>query len=271
MKKILKNYNFRLGLFIISLLLLMMVISLFYTPYNPIQMNFKSKLQGFSPSHPLGTDNFGRDILSRIMAGSQTAFKVGFFTNLIGLTSGLILGSLSGYFGGLFDIIIMKIIDALMAFPGILLALMMIAVFGTGLRNTIIALAVMSMPRFTRIIRAGYIKYRDYPFVQAARLRGASPMRIMYVHILPNILSSIAVTSSLSFAGAVLGEAGLSYLGLGVQPPNPSWGKMLNEAQGYIFSNPFYSVIPGIFITLLVLGFNLMADGVRITTQSEDY
>lgn len=269
MKRLFKNFSFKIGFFIITALFLLMVLSIFYTPFDPVAMNFKEKLQGVSTKHLLGTDNFGRDVLSRIMMGSRTAFLVGITTNIFGITFGLIFGSLSGYLGGWYDTIIMKITESLMAFPGILLALMMIAIFGTGMRNTIIALGVMSVPRFTRIIRSGYIKYKNYPFVNAAKLRGASTLRIMYVHILPNLLSSIAVTSALSFTGAVLGEAGLSYLGLGIQPPDASWGKMLNEAQPFLFSNPSYSFIPGIFITLLVLGFNLMADGARLATEEE--
>ncbi|PKK40099.1 Dipeptide transport system permease protein DppC [Clostridiaceae bacterium JG1575] len=269
MSGVFRSTNFCIGAVLTGSLFLLMLLSFFYLPYDPGAMDLQLILAPPSGAHLLGTDHFGRDLLSRLMVGGQVAFAVGFFTVLFGLLVGLLLGSFSGYFGGWVDVVLMKVIDAQMAFPGVLLALMLIAVFGTGMRNTILALGIMSVPRFTRIIRAGYIKHRDDAFIQAARLRGAGPLRIMYRHILPNLVNPIAVTIATSFAGAVLSEAGLSYLGLGVQAPNPSWGRMLNEAQGYIFTQPLYAVIPGVVLTLLVLGFHLMADGVRIRAESE--
>ena len=157
----------------------------------------------------------------------------------------------------------MRFIDAQMAFPGVLIALMIISIFGPGLRNTIIALGIMSVPRFARMVRSGFLQYRSADFVNAAKARGAGSFRLMYIHILPNILSSLVITASLSFATAILSETGLSYLGLGVQPPTPSWGMMLKDAQQYIYLQPLSLVWPGIMITIMVLGFNFIGDGLR--------
>ncbi|HEY8462953.1 MAG TPA: ABC transporter permease [Bacillota bacterium] len=261
--RLFKNPSFLIGSILIGILLMMMVISFFYTPADPNAMNIQARFALPGAGHILGTDNFGRDILSRIMKGSQIAFSVGFLTLVIGLVAGTLIGSIAGYYGGIVDEVLMKIIDIKMAFPGVLLALMLIAAFGTGINNTLLALGLMAIPRFARVIRSGYLQYKEMDFVKAARARGAGNLRIMYIHILPNLLSPLIVTSSLSFASAVLAEAGLSYLGLGVQPPDPSWGKMLNEAQAYIAEAPWYAVIPGILITMMVLGFNLIGDGLR--------
>lgn len=258
-----KNRNFTAGFILIGVLLIMMIISFFYTPYDPNLMNTQQRFLPPAAKHLFGTDNFGRDILSRIMKGSQIAFLVGFCSVAIGLIIGIIFGSTAGYFGGWIDEAVMRIIDAKMAFPGVLLALVLISIFGTGLFNTVLALGIMSISRFARITRSGYMKYKEFEFVKAAKSRGAGVFRIMYIHILPNMISPLIVTSTLGFASAVLSEAGLSYLGLGIQPPNPSWGMMLNEAQGFIINTPWYAVAPGIMITIMVLGFNLLGDGIR--------
>lgn len=263
LKRYLKNKNLLIGSIIIGILLLMMVISIFYTPYSPNKMDTSQCLKAPSLKHLLGTDNFGRDILSRLMKGSEIVFLVGFSSVVIGLFFGIIIGSPAGYFGGIIDELLMRIIDTKMAFPGVLLALMLISIFGTAFSNLLLALGIMSISRFARIIRSGYIQLKESEFVKAERARGAGDFRIMYIHILPNIMSQIVVTCSLGFASAVLAEAGLSYLGLGVQPPNSSWGRMLNEAQGYITSAPWYAVETGILITMVVMGFNLIGDGIR--------
>lgn len=263
MKTYLSNKNFLTGVILTSLLLLMMAISLFWLPYDPEEMYLAPKLSLPDWSHPLGTDQFGRDILSRIMKGIQVSFWIGAVVVLTGGTVGTVLGAFSGYFGGLADELIMKLVDAQMAFPGILLALMLMSVFGSGLNNTILALSIMSVPRFVRISRSGYMKLRDADFVRAERVRGASALRIMFLHILPNQFSELAATASLTFASAVMSEAGLSYLGLGVVPPNPSLGLMLSDAQDYLLRSPWYIAIPALVITLLVMGFNLLGDGIQ--------
>ena len=258
-----KDRTFRTGAIITAFMLIVILVGVFWTPFDPIKMIRGQTFLDPGAEHFLGTDNFGRDIFSRLITGAQSAFLVGTFTVLIGGIVGTILGSCAGYFGGWIDEAIMRVIDAQMAFPGVLIALMIISIFGPGLRNTIIALGIMSVPRFARIVRSGFLQYRSADFVNAAKARGAGSFRIMYIHILPNILSSLVITASLSFATAILSETGLSYLGLGVQPPTPSWGMMLKDAQQYIYLQPFALVWPGIMITIMVLGFNFIGDGLR--------
>ena len=267
LKKCLRNKNFILGSCMVGLMVLIMVVGFFYMPYDPDVMDTEHELQFFSAAHPLGTDQFGRDILSRIMEGTRVSFLVGALTVVFGLLVGGAVGAVAGYYGGKIDEVIMKLIDTQMAFPGVLLALMLIGVFGNSLQNLIFALGIMSIPRFARITRSGFIKYRDAEFIKAARSRGAGDGRIIFLHILPNIVPELIVTSSLGFAGAVMSEAGLSYLGLGIQPPTPSFGKMLSEAQAEILQAGWYVLVPAAAITLLVMGFNLIGDALQEVTQ----
>ena len=267
LKKCLRNKNFILGSCMVGLMVLIMVVGFFYMPYDPDVMDTEHELQFFSAAHPLGTDQFGRDILSRIMEGTRVSFLVGALTVVFGLLVGGAVGAVAGYYGGKIDEVIMKLIDTQMAFPGVLLALMLIAVFGNSLQNLIFALGIMSIPRFARITRSGFIKYRDAEFIKAARSRGAGDGRIIFLHILPNIVPELIVTSSLGFADAVMSEAGLSYLGLGIQPPTPSFGKMLSEAQAEILQAGWYVLVPAAAITLLVMGFNLIGDALQEVTQ----
>lgn len=267
LKKCLHNKNFIIGLCMVGLMVLVMVVGFFYMPYDPDAMDTENELQFFSAAHPLGTDQFGRDVLSRIMQGARVSFLVGALTVVFGLVVGGAVGAIAGYYGGKVDEVIMKLIDTQMAFPGVLLALMLIAVFGNSIQNLILALGVMSIPRFARITRSGFIKYRDAEFIRAARSRGAGDGRIIFRHILPNIVPELIVTSSLGFAGAVMSEAGLSYLGLGIQPPTPSFGKMLSDAQGEILQAGWYVLVPAAAITLLVMGFNLIGDALQEVTQ----
>ena len=267
LKKCLRNKNFILGSCMVGLMVLIMVVGFFYMPYDPDVMDTEHELQFFSAAHPLGTDQFGRDILSRIMEGTRVSFLVGALTVVFGLVVGGAVGAVAGYYGGKIDEVIMKLIDTQMAFPGVLLALMLIAVFGNSLQNLIFALGIMSIPRFARITRSGFIKYRDAEFIKAARSRGAGDGRIIFRHILPNIVPELIVTSSLGFAGAVMSEAGLSYLGLGIKPPTPSFGKMLSEAQAEILQAGWYVLVPAVAITLLVMGFNLIGDALQEVTQ----
>ncbi len=262
-RKFLWNTDLIIGTCMIGFLLLLALISLVYTPYDPEAMDIVNKLSPPSLTHLLGTDQFGRDVLSRIMSGSQTVFIIGFGTVIISLLIGSLLGILSGYYGGWIDTLIMKLIESQMAFPGTLLALMLISIFKPNLWVIILALSLMNTPRFTRIVRGGYLQYRHTDFVLAAEVAGLPTSKIMLRHILPNISTSLLVTSSLSFATAILSEAGLSYLGLGLQPPLASWGKMLGEAQVFMLHSPLLAVIPGVMITLTVIGFNLIAEGIR--------
>lgn len=252
-----------LGASFIALLLAMMLVSLFYTPHGVNAMNIAGRLQGPSWSHWLGTDNFGRDVLSRVMAGAQTAFMVGAVSVAIGLAGGLIVGTLAGYAGGWLDELLMRGTDALLAFPGILIALLLVTIYKPGMFQTMLAIGILSLPSFARVIRSGVLQHREADYVKAARGIGAGHANLIFVQILPNIASSIVTTAALSFSAAILVEAALSYLGLGVQPPDPSWGRMLNESQSYLGKAPWFTLAPGIAITLTVLGFNLLGDGIR--------
>ena len=262
-KKYKWNIDLIVGTVIIGCLFFIMLVSFFYTPYDPESMDLVNKLSGPSKGHLLGTDQFGRDVLSRIMVGSQTVFMIGFGTVTLSFIGGSVLGILSGYYGGFIDACIMKLIESQMAFPGMLLALMLISIFKPSLWVIILALSLMNTPRFTRIVRGGYLQFKSAEFVLAAQVAGLPTHRIMLKHIFPNISTSILVTATLSFATAILSEAGLSYLGLGLQPPLASWGKMLGEAQTFMLHSPLLAIIPGVMITLTVIGFNLLAEGIR--------
>lgn len=267
MRKYLKNKSFLTGIIMAAIVIAMLIISFFWLPYDPQEMYLTPKLEPPSIAHLMGSDQFGRDVFSRVMKGIQSSLLIGAAVVVTGGIAGTVLGALSGYLGGYTDDIIMKVVDAQMAFPGILLALMLMCIFGRGLNNTILALSIMAIPRFVRMSRSGFMKYRDQDFVKAEKVRGASALRIMFMHILPNIYPELMATASLTFASAVMSEAGLSYLGLGVAPPNPSLGLMMSEAQDYILRSPWYIVMPAAVITIMVMSFNLIGDGIQEVSQ----
>ncbi|WP_294427565.1 ABC transporter permease [uncultured Treponema sp.] len=262
MKKYFANKSFLIGFCIIAFFLLLTFLGFFYLPYEADFTDTSNKFASFSTKHLLGTDHLGRDVFSRILVGIRISFGIGLTVMIFGCISGFLLGSISGYFGGITDTIIQKLVTVQMSFPGILLALMLIAVFGSNTKITLLALCIMSVPRFTRITRSSFMKHKNALFVKAARSRGASHLRIMLIHILPNILPEILVTCALSFALAILSESGLSYLGLGIRPPAPSFGRMLNDAQRFIFRNPVGVLVPAICLSSMVTAFNLLADGI---------
>ncbi|MCI2154449.1 MAG: ABC transporter permease [Solobacterium sp.] len=263
MKKYLKNLDFRIGFLITLGFGIILLIGFIHLPFSITDMDLLNKLALPSAEHWLGTDQFGRDILSRLISGIQISFVIGALAVLVGGFLGILIGAAGGYFGGWADEVILKLIDVQMAFPGILLAMMLMAVFGSGIFNTVLAISIMSIPRFARITRSGFIKNRDLDYVRAEKLRGAGSTRIMFIHILPNIVSQLAATASLTFASAVMSEAGLSYLGLGMQPPYASLGVMLKEAQDQILIAPWYVAIPTAVIILIVFGFNMIGDGIQ--------
>lgn len=258
-----KNINFILGASITGCLLLLMVVGIFYTPFDPDAMDKSSCFASISSRHLMGCDNFGRDIFSRVLVGSKTTFLIATATVTIGVFFGAVLGAITGYFGGILDEIIMRIIDAIFAFPSILLALVIISILDSGKINVIIALGIAFIPSFTRIVRSEFIRCKNLDYVKSAKLAGAGHLRIMFVHILPNTLTVLVSSIMIGFNNAVLAEAGMSYLGIGVQPPDASLGRMLSEAQGYIFTSPGYALFPGVVIILMVLGFSLLADGFK--------
>ena len=259
----LRHLTFTLGLAVTALLLLTAAVSLVYTPRDPLEMSMEARLEGPSESHPLGTDQFGRDLLSRIMVGSETSLLVGVIAVGIGMGLGVLLGILSGYFGGWLDETFMRLMDAVQGFPAILSALLITAVFKPSVVISMVAIGVAFLPVFARLTRASFLELRDRDFVLAARALGAGDAALIGRHILPNTLAPLIVQATISFPVAILAEAALSYLGLGTQPPHPSWGLMLREAQAFLGLSPWFAIFPGTAIALTVLGFNLLGDGLR--------
>ena len=255
-----RSFNFLCGGIFLGLTVLLVVWGLFHTPYDPTAVNAALKNAAPSLKHPFGTDQLGRDVLSRVMVGARTSFLIGAATILIGGLFGTVIGALAGYFGGTFDTILMRVNDCLLAFPSILLALVLVCLFGTGEKNVILALGILFIPSIARVVRSEIKKQRPMDYVANARLLGAGRLRILFVHMLPNIRATLLVTMAVGFNNAVLAEAGLSYLGLGVQPPNASLGRMLSEGQSYLRLAPWTVVFPGLILVLCVLGVTLISD-----------
>jgi len=254
--------------FVIGGLLTLMLIgaaflSLVWTPWSPYEMNLAVKLQEPSPGHWFGTDPFGRDVASLLLVGARNSILVGVIAVGIGLGIGGALGLLASARRGWVEELIMRLSDFTFAFPAILSAIMMTAVFGAGIVNSIIAIGIFNIPTFARVTRASANAIGSRDFVLAARACGKGPWRITLEHVLPNIAPVLIVQATVQFALAILAEAALSYLGLGTQPPQPSWGRMLSEAQTLLFQSPMLAVYPGVAIALAVLGLNLLGDGLR--------
>lgn len=243
--------------------ILIAVAGIFWTPYSTTAMSASEKFAAPSLAHPFGTDNFGRDILSRVMKGVGTTVLISSLVVLISGGIGILAGALTGYFGGILDEVIMRFTDAVNGFPSILLALVVISILGTGRQNVIISLAIVFVPSFVRIVRSEFIRLRDADYISRARLMGVGRVRILFVHILPNIFSTFWVSVMIGFNNAILAESGMSYLGIGVQPPDATLGKMLSDAQGYLMTAPWYALAPGLAIVWIVLGFSLLSEGIR--------
>ncbi len=259
----LRHVTFALGLAITTLLLATAALSFVYTPKDPLAMSIAGRLQGPSAAHPFGTDQYGRDVLSRVMTGAVTSIAVGVIAVGIGSAVGLLIGIASGYVGGWLDEGFMRLIDAVQGFPAILSALLFAAVFAPGIAISMVAIGIAFVPAFARLTRAGFLELREREFVVAARALGAPDRRLIARHILPNTLPPLIIQATTSFPVAILAEAALAYLGLGTQPPYPSWGLMLKEAQNFLSLNPSFAVFPGGAIALTVLGLNLLGDGLR--------
>lgn len=257
------NLDMTLGVVIVGLVVFLSLLSLFYTPYDPYAMDTTHRFEWPSSKHFLGTDNFGRDIFSRVITGARFTLLVAICTVASGTFFGILLGLTAGYLGGLVDEIIMRLIDAVNSFPALLLALVMVTVLNQGKYSIIIALSILFIPSFTRIVRSGTLQYKNSEFVNYARVLGASKLRILLVHILPNLYPTLLSAIVIGLSNAILAESGMSYLGLGIQPPIPSWGRMLFEAQTYLFYAPFSACSPGLFIIITVLGFNFLGEGIR--------
>lgn len=258
------------GVMITAVFAVLMLIGFIHTPYSPNAMNASEKFMAPSPSHIMGTDNFGRDIFSRVLKGISMTGLVAVSTVAIGGGIGTVIGAVTGYYGGIVDEVIMRINDALNGFPSILLALVIVSIAGPGKYNVIMALGILFIPSFARIVRSEYISLKERDFVKSARLMGAGNLRIIFRHIFPNVLPTLFVTITIGFNNAVLAEAGLSYLGIGIQPPDASLGSMLSDAQSFLFTAPWYAVMPGMTIVLFVLGFSLLAEGIREKMSDEE-
>ena len=257
-----KRIKFITGLVITGIVLLMTLWGMIKTPYDPCGMDASAKLAGVSLKHIFGCDQFGRDIFSRVLVGVRETMFISACVVLIGAFFGTIIGTVTGYYGGWLDEILMRINDAMLAFPSVLLALVVIGLFGGGKYQLIVALGIAFIPSFARIVRGEVLKIRNLDYINAVKLYGATNFRIIVVHILPNLKTVLLSSIIIGFNNAVLAEAGMSYLGMGVAPPNPSLGRMLSEAQAYIFSNPLTAVFPGIIIAFMILGFSLLGDTV---------
>jgi peptide/nickel transport system permease protein len=245
-------------------LVMLALLSLAWTPYDPAEMRILARLQGPSATHWLGTDQYGRDVAAMLMVGARNSFLVGFAAVGLGALAGIVLGAVAAArVGSLLDEALMRTADFTFAFPAVLSAVMIATVAGPGIANAVIAIAIFNVPVFARLTRGAALQIWARDFVRAARALGRTPLAITVVHVAPNIAGLIVVQATIQFALAILAEAGLSYLGLGVQPPAPSWGRMLNEAQTYFERQPLLAVFPGAAIALAVLGFNLLGDGLR--------
>lgn len=249
-----------------SIVLLLALAALFgsvIAPYDPNLMDFGATFAPPSWAHLMGTDEFGRDLFSRILHGAAVSVKVAFIAVGISAVSGVTLGLLAGYSGGWLDEVLMRVMDIFFALPAVLLAIVVMAILGRGVENAMIAIAIVYAPIFARVTRGAVIGVRDREFVNAARALGQGRLRIMFAHVLPNALGPIIVQTSLSLAFAILAEAALSFFGLGTQPPDPSWGRMLAEGRGYLRQSAWMGIFPGLAIMVSVLGFNLLGDGLR--------
>jgi peptide/nickel transport system permease protein len=251
-----RQWGFILVLFVV----LITSIGLFYTPFDPTQVRVVDRFQPPSRTHWFGTDNFGRDILSRILVGGRWSLFVGGAAVFLGSTLGVFFGSIAGLGGKGWDEAFMRIADGLYALPSILIALLLATIWGPGRNTVLISIAVGNIPVFMRLTRSHILKVKEEPYIEAARALGASEFRILFRHILPNIKDTLLVQVSVSLAGAILAEASLSYLGVGIQPPDPSWGRMLRDAQPFAHLAPWTVIAPGLLIAVTVLGFNLMGD-----------
>ena len=258
-----KNTSFRIGAAIAAVMAALALIGYVWTPYDPTAIVGSEKFLAPSLHHLFGTDSFGRDIFSRVMAGMGTTFFIALCTVLIGGAVGTLIGAFTGYFGGVAEEVLMRLNDALTAFPNILLALVFIAMLGFGKYNVILALGVAFIPSFARVVRAEFARHRAMSYVKSARLMGASHLRIIFRHILPNTWGVLLPALVIGFNNAVLAEASMSYLGIGVSAPDVSLGYMLSESQSYMIKAPWYVLCTGAVIVLLILGVSMMGEGLR--------
>ena len=263
-RRLFASWNGRVGLIIILIALATAILAPVVNPYDPtVDSDLANARLEPSVSHPFGTDRLGRDVFRRVVHGTRISLMIGFVVVIFTSVTGTVLGLIAGYFGKSFDTIIMRLMDIVLAFPSILLAIAIVAVRGPGIFNTILAVALVGMPGYARVVRSMVLSLRERDYVDAARMIGASDTRIMFLHILPNSLSPIIVQMTLGVGGAILFAAALGFLGLGVQPPAPEWGAMISDGIPFLRQSPHLVFFPGMAIMLTVLGFNLLGDGLR--------
>ena len=262
-KRFLKRKVSIVGLVILAIFFLMATIGPFLCQYDPLAQDTTIISQGPSSEHWFGTDYLGRDTFTRIVYGARVSLSISFAGVFSGCLVGIILGVWAGYFGGWVDAVISRLIDVLLAFPGLLLAIVIVAILGNGTQNTVIAIAVFAVPSIARMVRGVVISNKDAQYIGAARVMGESNSRIILTHIIPNSVSQIIVNVTLNLGTAILTSSSLSFLGMGVQPPSPEWGAMLNKAKEVLRVNPWEAVFPGLVITLVVMSFSLVGDGLR--------
>lgn len=253
----------RVGAVIVLLAVAAALVGPFVAPYDPSEQQLALRLEGPTGTHWFGLDELGRDIFARVLAGARISLLVGLVVVGVSATVGIALGAIAGYFGGYVDETISRAIDILLAFPGLLLAIALVAVLGPSLRNVVFALALIGWVGYARLVRGQVLRVREFEYVQAARALGASTRRILTRHVIPATLPAVTVQATLGMGGAILSEAALSFLGLGVQPPTPSWGTMLSYGKSHLLDAPHLTIFPGIAIAILVLGFNFLGDGLR--------
>lgn len=262
-KRLKRNKLAMVGLVIIAVLILTAIFADLIAPYPYAKQELKAALQVPSKAHIFGTDEFGRDIFSRIVYGSRISLEVGFIAVGISVVVGGFLGAIAGYYGNVIDNVIMRFVDILLSIPQILLAISIVAALGPGLINLMIAVGISSIPGYARIVRASVLSIKDQEFVEAAKAAGSSDIRIIFKHIIPNCLAPIIVQATLGVATAILTAAGLSFIGLGIQPPTPEWGSMLSGGRGYIRDYAYMTLFPGLAIMITILGLNILGDGLR--------
>jgi peptide/nickel transport system permease protein len=253
----------KVGLFIVAAAALAAIVGPALAPFDPSSQELALRLAAPSASHPFGLDELGRDVLARVLAGARISFLVGLTVVTVSSVVGTLVGAVAGYFGGALDDVISRGVDTLLAFPGLLLAIALVAVLGPSLGNVLFALTIIGWVSYARLVRGQVLKAREFEYVQAARALGAGTPRILWRHVVPTAVPAVVVQATLGMAGAIIGEAALSFLGLGVQPPTPSWGTMLNGGRAHILDAPHLTLFPGLAIACLVLGFNFLGDGLR--------
>ena len=262
-KRLLKSRTAVFGMIILAIVILVAIFAPWIAPYGYDDQNYDETFQSPSLKHIMGTDNFGRDIFSRVVYGARISLQIGFISLTGGALVGCILGAIAGFFGGKLDTIIMRGTDILMSIPRTVMAIAIATTLGTGLTNAMIAVAISSVPRFARVVRASTLTVKDQEFVEAARAIGARSSRIIARHIIPNVLAPIIVQATLGVGTAIILAAALSFLGLGIEPPTPEWGGMLSAGRAYMRTNTYMVIFPGLAIMMTVLSLNLFGDGLR--------